>query len=526
MALKNINPTSTKAWRKLTEHFNEIKNITIKSLHNNSDRELEFSIKNDDLLVDFSKNRITNETLDLLVSLAKEIDLKDAIEKQYSGEVINVTEEREVLHTALRSSTEEPILINNKNIKPQTKSALKKIKAFSNKVISGKWRGFTGKAITDIVNIGIGGSDLGPDMVVESLKFYKNHLTTHFVSNIDGDHVSEIIKNLNPETTLFVIVSKTFTTQETITNANTIKDWFLSQKKCPTTIFDVAKHFIAVSTNLKAVEAFGIDKTNIFPMWNWVGGRFSLWSAVGISISLSVGFENFKSLLDGAEEMDIHFKNEDFDKNIPVVLALISVWYNNFHKAETEAILPYTQYLTKLSAYLQQAIMESNGKSVDRNGEKINYQTGTVVWGSTGTNMQHAFMQLVHQGTKLIPCDFIGYKESLYGLTDHHQKLMANFNGQMEALAFGKTKEEVHLELKSSGNQDKIASLLPFKVFEGNKPSTRLLFDKLTPKSLGKLIAMYEHKIFVQGIIWNIYSYDQFGVELGKELAKKLLRKV
>ena len=525
MALKNINPTTTKAWKDLSNHFNEIEKTTLKELHLDKNRQAEFSIQNEDVLVDFSKNRITKKTLNLLVALANEVALKDAIEKQYTGEVINATEGREVLHTALRSTSDEPLFVNDKNIKPQIQTALRKIKSFSNKVISGKWKGFTGKAITDIVNIGIGGSDLGPDMVVESLKFYKNHLNTHFVSNIDGDHVSEIIKHLDPETTLFIIVSKTFTTQETLTNANTIKDWFLSQKKCPATIFDVAKHFIAVSTNLKSVEDFGIDKANIFPMWNWVGGRFSLWSAVGISISLAIGFANFKDLLNGAEEMDIHFKEEEFDKNIPVILALISIWYNNFHKAETEAILPYTQYLTKLSAYLQQAIMESNGKSVDRNGNRVNYQTGTVVWGSTGTNMQHAFMQLVHQGTKLIPCDFIGYKESLYGLTDHHQKLMANYNAQMEALAFGKTKEEVHLELKFSGDQAHIATLLPFKVFEGNKPSTRILIDKLTPKSLGKLIAMYEHKVFVQGILWNIYSYDQFGVELGKELAKKLLNK-
>jgi len=358
-------------------------------------------------------------------------------------------------------------------------------------------------------------------MVVESLKHYKNQLNTHFVSNVDGDHVSEIIKTLNPETTLFVIVSKTFTTQETITNSETIKNWFLKSA----TIFDIPKHFVAVSTNLEAVDNFGIDKKNVFPMWNWVGGRFSLWSAVGLSISLSVGYDNYKALLEGAEEMDLHYKNEEFDKNIPVILALISIWYNNFYGAETEAVLPYSQYLKKLPDYLQQAIMESNGKGVDRNGDKIDYQTGTIVWGSTGTNMQHAFMQLVHQGTKLIPADFIGYKESLHGLTDHHNKLMANYYGQMDALAFGKTKEEVHLELKFSGNEDKIESLLPFKVFEGNRPSNAILFDKLTPRSLGKLIALYEHKIYTQGILWNIYSYDQFGVELGKELAKKILNK-
>ncbi|MDG1226589.1 MAG: glucose-6-phosphate isomerase [Polaribacter sp.] len=521
MALKNINPTNTNAWKELTKHFNDIQNINIQNLDKEVNRKEDFSLIFDDLSVDFSKNRITKETIRLLVDLAKEVDLKDAIEKQYSGEVINVTEGREVLHTALRSSSEDPILVEGKNIKPQIQAALRKIKSFSNKVISGKWKGYTGKSITDIVNIGIGGSDLGPDMVVESLKHYKNQLNTHFVSNVDGDHVSEIIKTLNPETTLFVIVSKTFTTQETITNSETIKNWFLKSA----TIFDIPKHFVAVSTNLAAVDNFGIDKKNVFPMWNWVGGRFSLWSAVGLSISLSVGYDNYKALLEGAEEMDLHYKNEEFGQNIPVILALISIWYNNFYGAETEAVLPYSQYLKKLPDYLQQAIMESNGKGVDRNGDKIDYQTGTIVWGSTGTNMQHAFMQLVHQGTKLIPADFIGYKESLNGLTDHHNKLMANYYGQMDALAFGKTKEEVHLELKVSGNEDKIESLLPFKVFEGNRPSNAILFEKLTPRSLGKLIALYEHKIYTQGILWNIYSYDQFGVELGKELAKKILNK-
>jgi glucose-6-phosphate isomerase len=519
MTLKNINPTSTSAWKKLVDHFNDIENISIRDLHKDENRKNKFSIELDDLLVDFSNNRITSKTISLLLDLANEIDLKDAIEKQFSGAIINETENRAVLHTALRSNSEEPILVNGKNIKPQIQAALRKIRSFSNKVISGKWKGYSGLPITDIVNIGIGGSDLGPDMVVESLKFYKNNLNTHFVSNIDGDHVSEIIKNLNPETTLFVIVSKTFTTQETITNAETLKNWFLKSA----TIFDIPKHFVAVSSNLKAVDSFGIDKSNVFPMWDWVGGRFSLWSAVGLSISLSVGFDNYKDLLDGAEEMDIHFKNDKFEKNIPVLLALISIWYNNFFKAESEAVLPYSQYLSKLPSYLQQAIMESNGKSIDRNGERIEYQTGTIIWGSTGTNMQHAFMQLIHQGTKLIPTDFIGYKESLHGLKDHHKKLMANYNGQIEALAFGKTKEEAHLELKFSGDVDKITQLLPFKVFEGNRPSNSILFDSLTPKSLGKLIALYEHKIFVQGIVWNIFSYDQFGVELGKELAKKLL---
>lgn len=520
MALQNINPTKTNAWQELEKHFNETKNNNLKQLFSeNKNRKSDFSILFDELNLDFSKNRITKKTIDLLVQLANEVELKDAINRYFSGDKINATEDRAVLHTALRNSSEEPILVDGKDIKPKINSTLRKIRAFSNKVISGKWKGYTGKQITDIVNIGIGGSDLGPDMVVESLQFYKNRLNTHFVSNIDGDHVSEILKKINPETTLFVIVSKTFTTQETITNAETIKDWFLQSAS----IFDVAKHFVAVSTNLKAVENFGIAKENTFPMWNWEGGRFSLWSTVGLSIALSIGYDNFKELLNGAEKMDNHFKTADFNENIPVILALLSIWYNNFFGSETEAVLPYSQYLSKLPAYLQQAIMESNGKSVDRNGDTVNYQTGTIVWGSTGTNMQHAFMQLVHQGTKLIPTDFIGYSQSLYELTDHHKKLMANYYAQMDALAFGKTKEEVHLELKTSGALDKVNQLLPFKIFEGNRPSNAILFEKLSPKSLGMLIAMYEHKIFTQGILWNIYSYDQFGVELGKELAKKIL---
>ncbi|TCI85867.1 glucose-6-phosphate isomerase [Tenacibaculum sp. M341] len=521
MALINTNPTQTESWKKLTEHFNQLNTTTLTELfQEDSDRASKFKIALDDVELDYSKNKISKETLDLLVGLANDVQLKDAIEKYFSGDTINATEGRAVLHTALRSTSEEAILVDGKDIKPKVQTTLRKIRAFSNKVISGKWKGYTGKNITDVVNIGIGGSDLGPDMVVEALKFYKNKLNVHFVSNVEGDHVAEVLRKINPETTLFVIVSKTFTTQETISNANTIKNWFLKSAS----IFDVAKHFVAVSTNLEAVYDFGIDKNNVFPMWNWVGGRFSLWSAVGLSISLAVGFDNFKELLQGAEEVDSHFKEAEFDQNIPVVLALLSVWYNNFYGAETEAILPYTQYLSKLPAYLQQAIMESNGKSVDRNGDKITYQTGTIIWGSTGTNMQHAFMQLVHQGTKLIPADFIGYKESLHGYEDHHRKLMANYEAQMQALAFGKTKEEVHLELKTNGDLDKVNQLLPFKVFEGNRPSNAILFDKLTPKSLGKLIAIYEHKIFVQGIIWNIYSYDQFGVELGKELAKKILK--
>ena len=522
MALKSTNPTKTNAWEKLTEHFTQTQHQTIQNLFkDDAHRKDKFSITLEDLSIDFSKNRITEETMKLLVALANEVDLKDAIEKQFSGAIINKTEGREVLHTALRSNSKEALFIDGKDIRPEIATTLSKIEAFTNKVITGAWKGYSEKQITDVVNIGIGGSDLGPDMVVEALQFYKNRLNTHFVSNIDGDHVSEVIKKLNPETTLFVIVSKTFTTQETLTNSNTIRNWFLQSASEK----DIAKHFVAVSTNLTSVADFGIDKDNIFPMWNWVGGRFSLWSSVGLSIALSVGFPHFKSLLDGAETMDLHFRSEKFEKNMPVILALLSLWYNNFYEAESEAILPYSQYLSKLPSYLQQAIMESNGKSIDRNGDAVNYQTGTIIWGSTGTNMQHAFMQLVHQGTKLIPTDFIGYEESLYGLTDHHKKLMANYHAQMDALAYGKTKEEVHLELKTTGNSNQITQLLPYKVFEGNRPSNALLFKKLTPTSLGKLIALYEHKIFVQGILWNIYSYDQFGVELGKELAKKLLNK-
>ena len=521
MALKNSNPTKTKAWEKLIAHYEQIKNVHLKEFTTNQpNRKEEFSLQFQDLEVNFSNNRISEETLQLLLQLAQETDLKDAIQKYFSGDIINVTENRAVLHTALRDKTSQKIEVNQENIIPEVSKTLQKIEDFTNNVLSGNWKGYSDKSITDVVNIGIGGSDLGPQMVVESLKFYKTPLNIHFVSNIDGDHVQETLKKLNPETTLFLIVSKTFTTQETLTNALTIKKWFLesgSEK-------DIKKHFVAVSTNLKMVKDFGVAEENIFPMWDWVGGRFSLWSAVGLSISLAVGFENFNQLLVGAHQMDKHFKNTPFDKNIPVVLALISIWYNNFFETETEVILPYTEYLKSLAPYLQQAIMESNGKSVDRNGNKVDYQTGNIVWGSTGTNAQHAFIQLLHQGTKLIPADFIGFKESLYGLTEHHQKLMANFYAQIQALSEGKTKEEAHLDMKVNGQFDQIESLLPFKVFEGNKPSNVILFDKLTPQNLGVLIAMYEHKIFVQGVIWNIFSYDQFGVELGKELAHKIYK--
>ncbi|MEL0643686.1 glucose-6-phosphate isomerase [Olleya sp. Ti.3.14] len=521
MALPSINPTTTKAWKKLQAHFENVKGLEMKDLFaQNNDRANHMAINWEDFYVDYSKNRITSETINLLLELAEETKLKDAIQSQFSGEVINKTEGREVLHTALRAKATDTILIEGKNVMPEIFEVKQKIETFSNQVISGALKGYTNKAFTDIVNIGIGGSDLGPAMVVESLQYYKNHLTTHFVSNVDGDHVNQVLKTLNPETTLFVIVSKTFTTQETLSNANTIRTWFLEHAKQE----DVAKHFVAVSTNIEKVKAFGIDQNNIFPMWNWVGGRFSLWSAVGLTISLSVGYKNFDSLLAGANKMDTHFKSTDFDQNIPVVLALLSIWYNNFFNAESEAVIPYTQYLTQFATYLQQGIMESNGKSVDRNGDLVNYQTGTLIWGEPGTNSQHAFFQLIHQGTKLIPADFIGFAQSLHGNQDHQDKLMSNYFAQTEALLNGKTKAEVEAEFEGQNlSVEKIKELTPFKVFEGNKPTNTIFIKKLTPESLGKLIAMYEHKIFVQGIIWNIYSYDQFGVELGKQLANKIL---
>ena len=521
MALPSINPTTTKAWKKLEAHFENVKGLEMKDLFaQNKERANQMAINWEDFYVDYSKNRITSETINLLLELAEETKLKEAIQSQFSGEVINKTEGREVLHTALRAKATDTILVEGKNVMPEIFEVKQKIETFSNQVISGALKGYTNKVFTDIVNIGIGGSDLGPAMVVESLQYYKNHLTTHFVSNVDGDHVNQVLKTLNPETTLFVIVSKTFTTQETLSNANTIRTWFLEHAKQE----DVAKHFVAVSTNIEKVKAFGIDQNNIFPMWNWVGGRFSLWSAVGLTISLSVGYKNFDSLLAGANKMDTHFKSTDFDQNIPVVLALLSIWYNNFFNAESEAVIPYTQYLTQFATYLQQGIMESNGKSVDRNGDLVNYQTGTLIWGEPGTNSQHAFFQLIHQGTKLIPADFIGFAQSLHGNQDHQDKLMSNYFAQTEALLNGKTKAEVEAEFEGQNlSAEKIKELTPFKVFEGNKPTNTIFIKKLTPESLGKLIAMYEHKIFVQGIIWNIYSYDQFGVELGKQLANKIL---
>ncbi len=524
MSLKHSNPTQTNSWFELQNHYNEIKNNSTKELFINDELRAEkFHIKWNDFLVDFSKNNITNKTLDLLLNLAIEADLKNAISQYFDGGIINKTENRAVLHTALRAPETAKVLVDGKNVIPEVQKVRKSIKKFTNEILTGKRKGFTNKKFTDVVNIGIGGSDLGPAMVVEALQFYKNHLNLHFVSNVDGDHVQEIIKKLNPETTLFVIVSKTFTTQETLTNSETIRTWFLKSA----TQFDVAKHFVAVSTNIEKVTNFGIDKNNIFPMWDWVGGRFSLWSAVGLSISLAVGYDNFDKLLKGANEMDEHFKTTSFDKNIPVLLALISIWHNNFFGAESEAIIPYTQYLQKLAPYLQQGIMESNGKSVGRDGKLVDYQTGTIIWGEPGTNSQHAFFQLIHQGTKLIPTDFIGYVNPLYKNKDHHDKLMSNFFAQTEALLNGKTESQVETEFELQKVPTAVANFLkPFKVFAGNKPTNTILINTLTPESLGSLIAMYEHKIFVQGIIWNIFSYDQWGVELGKQLANSILEEI
>ncbi|QWX83383.1 glucose-6-phosphate isomerase [Cellulophaga sp. HaHaR_3_176] len=524
MALQNSNPSTTNSWKKLQSHFDDSKNTEIKNLFlKDASRAGDFTIKWNDFLVDYSKNRISKETITLLLELAKEVNLKDAISKYFEGDIINKTEGRAVLHTALRAKKTDSVVVDGENVVPEIYEVKEKIKIFTESVISGDKKGFTGKAFTDVVNIGIGGSDLGPAMVTEGLKFYANHLKMHFVSNVDGDHVYETLKHLDPETTLFVVVSKTFTTQETLSNATTIKKWFLKHA----TQADVAKHFAAVSTNTEKIAEFGIAPENVFPMWDWVGGRFSLWSAVGLSIALAVGFKNFDDLLVGANEMDEHFKSTDFDANIPVVLALISVWYNNFYGAETEAIIPYTQYLSRFSAYLQQGIMESNGKTVDRNGKKVSYQTGTIIWGEPGTNSQHAFFQLIHQGSKLIPTDFIGYKDSLHGDTDHHNKLMANYFAQTEALMNGKGADEVRSELSEKGmDKNAIEDLVPFKVFEGNNPTNSILINKLTPKSLGSLIALYEHKIFVQGIVWNIFSYDQWGVELGKQLATTILKDI
>jgi glucose-6-phosphate isomerase len=522
MALQNINPTSTEAWGKLENHIWETKDIKIKELFaNDSDRFNKFSTTFNDILVDYSKNILTDDTKKLLVELAKEIGLKDAIEKQFNGDIINVTENRAVLHTALRNRSNTPVIVDGKDVMPDINRVLAQMKEFTETVVSGKWKGYTGESITDVVNIGIGGSDLGPLMVTEALKSYKTRLNMHFISNVDGTHVAETLKDLNPATTLFIIASKTFTTQETMTNALSARSWFLESAKNEN---EVAKHFIALSTNKKLVTEFGIEEANMFEFWDWVGGRYSLWSAIGLSVSLSVGYDNFEKLLTGAHEMDNHFRETEFDQNIPVLLALIGIWYNNFFGAESEVILPYDQYMHRFSAYFQQGNMESNGKSTDRSGKPVDYQTGPVIWGEPGTNGQHAFYQLIHQGTKLIPADFMAPAQSQNPIGDHHPKLLSNFFAQTEALAFGKDEETVVAELKAAGKtEEEIAELKNFKIFEGNKPTNSILFKKLTPEVLGSLLAMYEQKIFVQGVIWNVYSFDQWGVELGKQLANNIL---
>ena len=524
MALQNTNPSGTAAWQALREHFADMQYASMQDLFAaDSQRAQKFHIKWNDFLVDYSKNIVTDTTLQLLQGLAKEVDLSGAIESYFAGDAINRTEGRAVLHTALRAPESADIKVDGVNVMPEVYAVKNKIKEFTDKIIGGSQTGYTGKPFTDVVNIGIGGSDLGPNMVVEALKFYKNQLNVRFISNVDGDHVIESLKGLDPETTLFVIASKTFTTQETLTNAETAREWFLKHA----TQADVAKHFVAVSTNIQKVTAFGIAEENIFPMWDWVGGRFSLWSAVGLTIALAVGFENFDGLLKGANEMDEHFKTAPAEENLPVVLALLSVWYNNFFGAETEALIPYSQYLQKLAPYLQQGTMESNGKSVGRDGNPVNYQTGTIIWGEPGTNSQHAFFQLIHQGTKIIPTDFIGFSQPLYGNRDHHDKLMSNFFAQTEALLNGKTDAQVRAEFDKAGIAGEQADYLtPFKVFAGNKPTNTFLIKKLTPETLGSLVALYEHKIFVQGVIWNIFSFDQWGVELGKQLASSILDEI
>ena len=521
--LHKTNPTITKSWQKLSEHFDKIKNVQMKDLFaDDPQRFHRFSIRFKDILLDYSKNRVTEETLQLLLELADEANLSDAIPQMFKGAKINETENRAVLHIALRNMENSPIEVDGSDVMPEVNAVLDKMKDFSSKIISGEWKGYSGQSISDIVNIGIGGSDLGPVMVTEALKPYaKEGLSVHFVSNIDGTHIAETLKRLNPETTLFLIASKTFTTQETMTNAFSARRWFLEAARDET---QIPKHFLALSTNTEKVEAFGIDKENRIVFWDWVGGRYSLWSAIGLSIACYIGFENFSDLLQGAFEMDQHFKTTPFEKNIPVVLALIGIWYNNFFGAQTEVILPYDQYMHRFAAYFQQGNMESNGKSVDRSGRKVAYQTGPIIWGEPGTNGQHAFYQLIHQGTKLIPADFLAPAISHNPIGEHHHILMSNFFAQTEALLNGKTKEEVVAELKKDGKTDDvIRTLTPHKMFDGNKPTNSILFKKLSPRILGSLIAMYEHKIFVQGVIFNIFSFDQWGVELGKQLANKIL---
>ena len=520
--LPNIDFTTTQSYKYLTDHYIDVVSQSLKGLFDSdNERFAKFSVQFEEILLDYSKNRITDQTIALLLQLAKECRLNDAISAMFSGEIINATEGRPVLHIALRNQSNTPIYVDGKDVMPDVNSVLQHMKEFSHAIISGSWKGYTGKAITDVVNIGIGGSDLGPVMVTEALKSYKNHLNLHFVSNVDGTHIAETLKGLNAETTLFLIASKTFTTQETMANAHSARDWFISSGGKDE---DVAKHFAALSTNADGVGKFGIDTKNMFEFWDWVGGRYSLWSAIGLSISLSIGFDNFTELLAGAHAMDNHFKTAEPSENLPTILALVGIWYNNFFEAETNAILPYDQYMHRFAAYFQQGDMESNGKHVDRNGKHVEYQTGPIIWGEPGTNGQHAFYQLIHQGTKLIPCDFIAPAQSHNPLGEHHTMLLSNFFAQTEALMNGKSYDEVVAELKASGKSaDEIEELAPFKEFEGNRPTNSILVKKITPRSLGSLIAMYEHKIFVQGIIWNIYSFDQWGVELGKQLADKIL---
>jgi glucose-6-phosphate isomerase len=521
--MKNINPTQTNAWKALEAHFAANKDRQLSDLFAADPARFDkFSTTyKDNILVDYSKNLITEETLDLLIDLAHDVDLRSAIDAMFNGEKINQTEGRAVLHTALRNRSNRPVMVDGKDVMPEVNAVLANIKTFCESVISGEWKGYTGKAIQHVVNIGIGGSDLGPVMITEALRPFKNHLQMHFVSNVDGTHIVETLKNVDPETTLFLVASKTFTTQETMTNALSARDWFVNIAGDRA---HVAKHFAALSTNTKAVAEFGIDTANMFEFWDWVGGRYSSWSAIGMPIALSLGFENFEALLEGAFEMDTHFATASYEQNIPVLLALIGLWYNNFYEAESEAILPYDQYMHRFAAYFQQGNMESNGKYVDRNGNAVDYQTGPIIWGEPGTNGQHAFYQLIHQGTKLIPCDFLAPAISHNPVGDHHPKLLANFFAQTEALAFGKSKEAVEAEFLAAGKTlEQVKDLVPFKVFEGNRPTNSILFKQMTPQTLGALIAMYEHKIFVQGIIWNIFSFDQWGVELGKQLANKIL---
>jgi len=523
--LGRTDPTQTQAWKQLADHFETVKDVHMKDLFaKDRDRFSAFSTQFEDILVDYSKNRITRETLELLLRLARETGVSEAIEAMFSGERINETEGRAVLHVALRNRSNEPILVDGKDVMPEVNAVLDQMKSFSEDILSGRWKGHTGKPITDIVNIGIGGSDLGPVMVTEALRPYWRHVRPHFVSNVDGTHIAETLRQVDPETTLFIVASKTFTTQETMRNAHSARDWF---RKAGGGQMDVARHFVAVSTNRAKVEEFGIDPANMFVFWNWVGGRYSLWSAVGLSIACTIGFDHFRELLEGAHAMDNHFRMTAPERNIPVLLALIGIWYNNFFGAETEAILPYDQYLHRFAVYFQQGNMESNGKSVGRDGTPVAYQTGPIVWGEPGTNGQHAFYQLIHQGTKLIPCDFLAPAQTHKPLADHHAILLSNFFAQTEALMKGKSEAEVESELRAAGKSDAdIQRLLPFKVFAGNRPTNSILVTKITPRTLGSLIAMYEHKIFVQGVIWNIFSFDQWGVELGKQLAGAILREL